>query len=380
MLKIGIIGIGNTGNQIAKLGHEELACPALAINSSEKDLETIGDTIPKILISDKEGLSKGAGKDRALAKKYLKESIMKMMSNESLQAVMDGLDIVFVVSSTGGGTGSGTAPLLANIISETYADTKCILVGVLPVNNEALSAHVNSLEYLNELYNVLDQQTYMLYDNDRLADMPNYQILDTINKEIVSDFKVLRCDYNYVTKYDSIDDRDMMRLISFPGRLVVARVENFKEKDIDSKDIEDLIIEKIKTSAHADVQRDKKILASGVIVDLNETLITKFDNNVPKVRQFIGDPIHAFNHISVNSDRKLPNNVFYIMSGLSPVNSRMAIISDRIEEIEEAQKAITNDDDVLTSIDLDSLSSVTEDKEKDVKDEVHLKDIFNKFM
>jgi hypothetical protein len=220
----------------------------------------------------------------------------------------------------------------------------------------------------------------MLYDNDRLADMPNYQILDTINKEIVSDFKVLRCDYNYVTKYDSIDDRDMMRLISFPGRLVVARVENFKEKDIDSKDIEDLIIEKIKTSAHADVQRDKKILASGVIVDLNETLITKFDNNVPKVRQFIGDPIHAFNHISVNSDRKLPNNVFYIMSGLSPVNSRMAIISDRIEEIEEAQKAITNDDDVLTSIDLDSLSSVTEDKEKDVKDEVHLKDIFNKFM
>lgn len=380
MLNIGIIGIGNTGNQIAKLGHEELACPALAINSSEKDLETIGDTIPKILISDKEGLSKGAGKDRALAKKYLKESIMKMMSDEALQATMDGLDIVFVVSSTGGGTGSGTAPLLANIISETYADTKCILVGVLPVNNEALSAHVNSLEYLNELYNVLDQQTYMLYDNDRLADMPNYQILDTINKEIVSDFKVLRCDYNYVTKYDSIDDRDMMRLISFPGRLVVARVENFKEKDIDSKDIEDLIIEKIKTSAHADVQRDKKIVASGVIVDLNETLITKFDNNVPKVRQFIGDPIHAFNHISVNSDRKLPNNVFYIMSGLSPVNSRMAIISDRIEEIEEAQKAITNDDDVLTSIDLDSLSSVTEDKEKDVKDEVHLKDIFNKFM
>lgn len=380
MLNIGIIGIGNTGNQIAKLGHEELACPALAINSSEKDLETIGDTIPKILISDKEGLSKGAGKDRALAKKYLKESIMKMMGDEALQATMDGLDIVFVVSSTGGGTGSGTAPLLANIISETYADTKCILVGVLPVNNEALSAHVNSLEYLNELYNVLDQQTYMLYDNDRLADMPNYQILDTINKEIVSDFKVLRCDYNYVTKYDSIDDRDMMRLISFPGRLVVARVENFKEKDIDSKDIEDLIIEKIKTSAHADVQRDKKIVASGVIVDLNETLITKFDNNVPKVRQFIGDPIHAFNHISVNSDRKLPNNVFYIMSGLSPVNSRMAIISDRIEEIEEAQKAITNDDDVLTSIDLDSLSSVTEDKEKDVKDEVHLKDIFNKFM
>jgi hypothetical protein len=93
----------------------------------------------------------------------------------------------------------------------------------------------------------------------------------------------------------------------------------------------------------------------------------------------MGDPIHAFNHISINEDRKLPNNVFYIMTGLSPVNDKINIISDRIDEIEERQKTL-QEDDALSNIDLDSLSSVTEDKEKKGNEEVHLKNIFDKFM
>lgn len=379
MLKIGIIGIGNTGNQIAALGAKELNIPVLAINSSEKDLETIGNNIPKVIISDKEGLSKGAGKDRKLAKKLLKDSILNLIQGDELQTLMKDLDVVFVISSTGGGTGSGTAPLFANVVSETFTDTKCILVGVLPVNNEALSAHVNSLEYLTELYKVLDGQTYILYDNDRYSDLPAYKVLDTINHEVISDLKVIRGDYNYVTKYDSIDDRDMMRLISFPGRIIITRVENFKEKDVDNKSIEDMLISNIKTNAHAEAQRDHKVMATGVISNLSPSLNEKFDNNVPAVRDFMGDPIHAFNHISINEDRKLPNNVFYIMTGLSPVNDKINIISDRIDEIEERQKTL-QEDDALSNIDLDSLSSVTEDKEKKGNEEVHLKNIFDKFM
>ena len=55
MLKIGVIGIGNTGNQVAALAKERLNVPVIAINSSEKDLETVPDTIPKKLIKDKDG-------------------------------------------------------------------------------------------------------------------------------------------------------------------------------------------------------------------------------------------------------------------------------------------------------------------------------------
>jgi len=378
MLNVGIIGVGNTGNQIAELAHDQLKIDTIAINSSEKDLETINGQIPKILISDKSQLSKGAGKDRGLAKKYLKDSVMSLLKEKSILAMASEKDVIFVISSTGGGTGSGTAPLLANILTETAPDTKIILVGVLPVNNEALSAQVNTLEYLNELYKVLDKPTYMLYDNDKLSNLPSYKIMETVNAEIVQDINVLKCTYNFTTKYDSIDDRDMMRLLSFPGRIVVSRLEDFSEKDAESSDIEERLIDNIRRNCHVESQRDKKVMATGVITNLSRNLTEEFDNNVPKVRDFSGVPVHAFNHIYVNEDRKQPNKVFYIMAGLSPVNDKINLISDRIAEIEEAQKTL-EDDDALEDIQLDSLSDQIKDKEEEKDSEANISDIFSKF-
>lgn len=379
MLKVGIIGIGNTGNQIAALAKERLNIPVVAINSSEKDLETIPADIPKKLIRDSEGLSQGAGKDRGLAKKYLKDSVMSLLKDPEMVSFLEELDEVFIVSSTGGGTGSGTAPLMASILYKTCPTLKNILVGVLPVDSEALSAHVNSLEYLNELYKVLDGQTYMLYDNDTLSGLPSYQIMERVNEDVVKDIDVLRCTYNYTTKFDSIDDRDMSRLSGFAGRIMVCRLEDIKEKDCDNQTIEDMIIDNIKRNTHTEAQRDKVVMASGIITNLSQTLTEEFDNNMPKVRDFAGDPVHAFNHIYVNTDRKQPNNVFFIMSGLSPVNDKINKIKDRIDEIEERQKTL-EEDDALTDVSLDELSNKIADKENDVSTEnVDIKAIFNDF-
>ena len=381
MLNVGVIGLGNTGNQIAALAAEELKIPAMAINSSEKDLETIANKIPKILISDTEGASKGAGKNRALAKSYLKDSILSIISKEDVQTFISDLNVLFLVSSTGGGTGSGTALLMANIISSMFVDTHVIIVGILPVMSEALSAHVNSLEYLNELYGNLENQTYILYDNDSLYNIPSYKMMDTINREVVKDIDVLRCTFNYTTKYDSIDEQDMKRLISFPGRIMVTRLEDLKERDLDKSSIEDLLISKIKNTNHVELQRDRKITATGIIVNLSEQVFNDFDNHIPAVREFIGDPDHDFNHLAINEDRKMPNNVFLIMSGMSQVNDRIQKISDRIEEIEEKQK-IREEENQLDTLGITELSQKI--SSKDAKktldtDKVDLANIFSKF-
>ena len=381
MLNVGVIGLGNTGNQIAALAAEELKIPAMAINSSEKDLETIANKIPKILISDTEGASKGAGKNRALAKSYLKDSILSIISKEDVQTFISNLNVLFLVSSTGGGTGSGTALLMANIISSMFVDTHVIVVGILPVMSEALSAHVNSLEYLNELYGNLENQTYMLYDNDSLYNIPSYKMMDTINREVVKDIDVLRCTFNYTTKYDSIDEQDMKRLISFPGRIMVTRLEDLKERDLDKSSIEDLLISKIKNTNHVELQRDRKVTATGIIVNLSEQVFNDFDNHIPAVREFIGDPDHDFNHLAINEDRKMPNNVFLIMSGMSQVNDRIQKISDRIEEIEERQK-IREEESQLDTLGITELSQKI--SSKDAKktldtDKIDLANIFSKF-
>ena len=381
MLNVGVIGLGNTGNQIAALAAEELKIPAMAINSSEKDLETIANKIPKILISDTEGSSKGAGKNRALAKTYLKDSILSIISKEDVQKFISELNVLFLVSSTGGGTGSGTALLMANILSSMFVDTHVIIVGILPVMSEALSAHVNSLEYLNELYSNLENQTYMLYDNDSLYNIPSYKMMDTINREVVKDIDVLRCTFNYTTKYDSIDEQDMKRLISFPGRIMVTRLEDLKERDLDKSSIEDLLISKIKNTNHVELQRDRKVTATGIIVNLSEQVFSDFDNHIPAVREFIGDPDHDFNHLAINDDRKMPNNVFLIMSGMSQVNDRIQKISDRIEEIEQKQK-IREEESQLDTLGINELSQKisAKDAKKTVDvEQVDLSNIFSKF-
>lgn len=381
MLNVGVIGLGNTGNQIASLAYEQLKIPVMAVNSSEKDLETINNNIPKKLITDADGESKGAGKNRQLAKKYLKDSIMTFLSSEDVQDFVGDLDVLFVVSSTGGGTGSGTSLIMSSIIASMFVDVHVITIGVLPVMNEALSAHVNTLEYLNELYSTLDGQTYMLYDNDKYSGMPSYKMMNLVNEEVVKDIDVLRCTYNYTTKYDSIDEEDMRRLISFPGRILVARLEDIKERDLDKDSIEDLLIKKIKSNAHTEIQRDQKVIATGIIANLSEAVFSEFDNHIEKVRDFIGDPDHDFNHLYVNEERKMPNNVFLIIGGLSVVNDRITKISDRIEEIEQKQKT-REEENSLNDLGVSELSQKVSSKDKSKKptaSNVDIAGIFSKF-
>lgn len=380
MLNVGIIGIGNTGNQIASLAYERLKVPAMAINSSEKDLETISDNIPKTLIKDAEGESQGAGKNRTLAKKYLKDSIVSFLSSKDVQEFIKELDVLFIVSSTGGGTGSGTSLIMANVISSMFVNVHVITIGILPVMSEALSAHVNTLEYLNELYSNLEGQTYMLYDNDSYYDSPSYKMMEIVNNEVVSDIDVLRCTYNYTTKYDSIDEQDMKRLISFPGRIMIARLEDVKERDLDKSSIEEMLINKIKNNAHVEIQRDKKVIGTGIIVNLSEAVFSDFDNHIPSVREFVGDPDHDFNHLVLNSDRKMPNNIFLIMSGMSQVNDRITKTSDRIEEIEEKQR-IREEENSLETIGINELTAKISgnDKKVNTATQVDVASIFSKF-
>lgn len=381
MLNVGVIGLGNTGNQIASLAYEQLKIPVMAVNSSEKDLETINNNIPKKLITDADGESKGAGKNRQLAKKYLKDSIMTFLSSEDVQEFVGNLDVLFIVSSTGGGTGSGTSLIMSSVIASMFVDVHVITVGVLPVMNEALSAHVNTLEYLNELYGTLENQTYMLYDNDKYSSMPSYKMMNLVNEEIVKDIDVLRCTYNYTTKYDSIDEEDMRRLISFPGRILIARLEDIKERDLDRDTIEDLLIKKIKSNAHTEIQRDQKVIATGIVANLSEAVFSEFDNHIEKVREFIGDPDHDFNHLYVNEDRKMHNNVFLIIAGLSVINDRISKISDRIEEIEEKQK-IREEENSLNELGVNELSKKVSSKDKSKKtnaNNVDIANIFSKF-
>lgn len=374
MLNVAVVGIGNAGSQVAALAAERLKVPVLAINSSERDLQTIPETIPHFLIGDE----KGAGKERSAAKAFMKDSIMKILNDKKCAEIFDN-EVVFVVSSTGGGTGSGTALMMADIIREVYQSSKVILVGILPTLKEALSTQVNTIEYMKELYETLGDATYMIYDNEKLAKLPSTVMMQKINESIVDDIDVIRGTYQHPTRFSSIDEKDATNIISTTGRIVIASLRGLKEKDIDETTIEGLLIDQFKTNAHCEIQRDKIVKRTGVISLLSDRLNERFDSHLVEVQKFLGTPVEEFEHIVVNEERQLENCVFLIAAGLTQVNDRIRKINDRIDEINEQQNQ-HEDDSELSGIDVDSLNKkISRHESSNHGSEIDIRTIMGKF-
>ena len=204
--------------------------------------------------------------------------------------------------------------------------------------------------------------------------------MERVNMAIANDINVLRCNYNFPTKYASIDEKDMLNIIRTPGRLFVASLVDMKEKDLDDCTIEDKVIEEIKSNAHVELQRDKIVSRSGIILNLSSQILSSFNTHMENVQDFVGSPVEEFEHIYVNDDRKLPNNVFYILAGLTKINDRIRKANDRIIEFEELRKQ-QEDELELDSTLIDAVNKTRAYQNKTVANEksFDVKDIFKDF-
>lgn len=372
MLKVCTIGIGNAGNQVAELAMVEKKIPGIAINSSAKDLTNIKN-ISKIIIGD----NKGAGKNRDEAKRFVKEQVRNLLGQEIFTSMIKDSDVIFVISSIGGGTGSGMSPMMTDILSRTFKDKKFIIVEIYPPIGESIAAQQNSIDYLKEVKSFLPNAVYMCYDNNRKSDLPTPEMMKAINKEIVEHMAIIRGDYLYPTSYNSIDEKDMLKLIEREGRLAIYLLEGIKEKDLDSKDVEDMIIDVIKNqSTNVELDRDKIVKCLGVIVNLNENINKNFNTNINKVKGLIGEPVEGFEHIWIG-EKEDENRIGLILSGLSVPDDRIEKIVQRIEEGLEALNR-TKESSVLDSADTNLIKEMRSSVHEE-GNEIDLDELFDKY-
>lgn len=377
MLNVSVIGIGNAGNQIALLAKKQHDIDGYALNSSANDLKSIQDerSIPALIIGD----DKGSGKNRNEAKSFLKKTIKEVLVQPDFIKFIKDRDVVFMVSSLGGGTGSGMTPIMTDILSRKFPDTKFIVVGVLPQVREALASQDNSIEYLKEI-DAMDDITYMLYDNDKLNVNSSAQIFEAVNKEIVDSIATIKGLNQLDTTLSSIDEKDMMRIISTPGRLAVYQVRKISEKQLDSNTIEDLIVDKIKTgSNNVDLDRNRSIKRLGIISNLNSKLDTMWDPNLPSIKELIGEWVEGFEHISISQSENVENNMFILCSGMSMPDDRIEDINNRISSaMDKLNTKIKSSS--LNGVDKDVLKKLRDDKNQSpMTSSVDLDDIFDKY-
>lgn len=385
--KIAIIGVGNCGGQVAYLAEKRYATifDTIYVNTSASDLSMVSPESSLKYKIGKNEVIEGSGKNRTRMKEYLMKDITNILGDEKLQVCLKNKKYVFIVTSAAGGTGSGAGPVLLEILRQMFPDCNFILVGVLPQLSASLMEQGNTLEFLNELYDVLgDQTTYMIYDNERTADLPPTKALEVVNECIVEDLKVLSGIDNYPTPYESIDEADMESIISTPGRMVVTRInKGLIEKNMEDKHLDELIVKSIKNSCHTETDRNKKVTRWGIITYFTDAVNRLYNPVLEGLHEFIGTPVERFNHNAINDGAETLNFLYLIASGMSPINDRVKKITERIDEL---KSALAKDESSQYILSGDGASyDVMEarkkaDRQARQPEEVNTEDIFKKFM
>ena len=159
---IKIIGCGgggsNTVNRIVEEGI--VGADLFAINSDAQHLLTIHSP-HKILIGKRVTRGLGAGSNPRIGAEAAMEA------EDELRAALMGADMVFVTCGLGGGTGTGSAPVVARIAKELGALT--IAVVTKPFKGEGQSRMENADWGLVELEENSD--TVLVIPNDKLIEL-----------------------------------------------------------------------------------------------------------------------------------------------------------------------------------------------------------------
>lgn len=157
--QIKVVGSGGAGNntlaRLVQVGIE--GTEIIAMNTDAQDL-LYTDADNKVLLGKKITGGLGAGSDPRVGEEAAKES------REDIKKAVEGADMVFITCGLGGGTGTGSAPIIAEVAKKVGALT--IGVVTLPFSMEGRERQKNAKEGLKKLEEMVD--TLIVIPNDKL--------------------------------------------------------------------------------------------------------------------------------------------------------------------------------------------------------------------
>ncbi|MFA5105480.1 MAG: cell division protein FtsZ [Candidatus Micrarchaeia archaeon] len=167
--KIKIMGVGGAGcNTIFRMSREEHSSkvPMIAANTDQKHLNTISGGVKKLLLGKSVTNGLGAGGYPEVAMKAA------LNSKEQIESEIAGTDLLFLVAGMGGGTGTGAAPVIADIARQSGCLVASFVTYPFKLERARLAKARDGIDRLKEV-----SDTMVIIDNNRLLDWaPNVQI------------------------------------------------------------------------------------------------------------------------------------------------------------------------------------------------------------
>jgi cell division protein FtsZ len=162
MARIKVIGLGGSGcNAISRMVREQLhGVEFIAMNTDAQHLE-ITEAMVRIQLGEKSTRGLGAGGDHMMGRKAAEES------RDLIRDAVIGADMIFITAGMGGGTGTGSAAVVAEMAKSTGALT--IAVVTKPFSFEGTHRLKTAEAGIKDLMANVD--TLIIIPNDRLLDL-----------------------------------------------------------------------------------------------------------------------------------------------------------------------------------------------------------------
>lgn len=159
---VKVIGVGggggNTINRISEVGIE--GTEIIAVNTDAQDL-LYADADEKILIGKEITKGLGAGSIPKIGEESARES------EADIKKALSSSDMVFITCGLGGGTGTGAAPVIAEVSKKLGALT--VGVVTMPFTMEGKRRYENAIVGLEKMEQIVD--TLIVIPNDKLLEI-----------------------------------------------------------------------------------------------------------------------------------------------------------------------------------------------------------------
>jgi len=160
--KIKVIGLGGGGcNAVTRMVQENIQGVEFIAMNTDAQAMALTEAPTRVQIGERLTRGLGVGGDHTLGQKAAEES------RDDLKGVVTGADMVFITAGMGGGTGTGAAPVVAEIAKQSGALT--IAVVTKPFSFEGHNRTAVAEDGINNLMDKVD--TLIIIPNDRLLDL-----------------------------------------------------------------------------------------------------------------------------------------------------------------------------------------------------------------
>ncbi|MBN1522567.1 MAG: cell division protein FtsZ [Candidatus Aureabacteria bacterium] len=312
-IRIKVIGVGGGGtNAVNRMIATSIK--NVAFSSVNTDVQGLGMALSeeKIQIGRELTGGLGSGADPHIGREAALQSL------EMLAESIDGTDILFLTAGFGGGTGTGAAPVIAQIAREM--DILCIAVVTRPFTFEGKKREINAMEGLEELKAHVN--TMICIPNDKVLELIEEETPFTDAFKVTDDIiaSTVRNITRIITEPGliNLDFADLRTIMNIKGESVLSFGEGRgKNKAMNAVD-----------AALTSVLIDEKTIrgAKGLLLSVTggeDLTLFEVNNAVKKFKEMIHPDANII--FGANIDKSIKDRVYMSMiaTGIDPFKSQI---------------------------------------------------------